>query len=325
MSADNTPVPALPLSFSFANHMHMMRRHLAKRVAHLHELTQRYVGFLGLYIVSLSVYFPSAWRSLTMSALESNSNHNNNNNNTNNTHNTMRLRTSSSTHSLLAPILDDTVEHEQQQHYEEPEHDHDHDELILEVANIVGDENGNVKFPFVSQAVLEELRRSIDQAKKLYLNEKYLRVLKLVDIHVDSKHIVDRSTKRPLDQVLDALNGLDESDAEQIVAFVREYLSEPGVEISAASFVDWTETPAYVHSLHSSKLRAFCIDLNKMWLDLYKQYNYNELVNHNGLISSHLPMKHPFLVPGGRFIEMYYWDSFWILEVSFCFRIFIFE
>jgi alpha,alpha-trehalase len=25
-------------------------------------------------------------------------------------------------------------------------------------------------------------------------------------------------------------------------------------------------------------------------------------------------MRYPFLVPGGRFLEFYYWDSYWILE-----------
>ena len=27
-----------------------------------------------------------------------------------------------------------------------------------------------------------------------------------------------------------------------------------------------------------------------------------------------LPLSHPFIVPGGRFREAYYWDSYWIVQ-----------
>lgn len=27
-----------------------------------------------------------------------------------------------------------------------------------------------------------------------------------------------------------------------------------------------------------------------------------------------IPLPHPFIVPGGRFRELYYWDSYWIIQ-----------
>ena len=65
---------------------------------------------------------------------------------------------------------------------------------------------------------------------------------------------------------------------------------------------------------------------------MYKKCDFNVLAI--GAISSHLPMKHPFIVPGilkfiiycyirlsnclfkkgGRFIETYFWDNYWILS-----------
>jgi alpha,alpha-trehalase len=70
--------------------------------------------------------------------------------------------------------------------------------------------------------------------------------------------------------------------------------------------------PKYIESFKSEQLRNFAYSLNDIWLDLHKKCDHSILVD--GAVSSHLPMKHPFLVPGGRFIETYYWDNFWILE-----------
>lgn len=50
----------------------------------------------------------------------------------------------------------------------------------------------------------------------LYLNQKYLRVVKLAHRAGDSKAVVDRATKRPIDQVLVALKTLDETNLDEI-------------------------------------------------------------------------------------------------------------
>ena len=50
----------------------------------------------------------------------------------------------------------------------------------------------------------------------LYMNQKYLRVVKLAHRSGDSKAVVDRATKRPLGDVLDALRQLDETNLDEI-------------------------------------------------------------------------------------------------------------
>src|SRR5690606_11124486 len=47
-----------------------------------------------------------------------------------------------------------------------------------------------------------KMQSYISQSKRLYLNIKFLKALKLVEPKVDSKFIVDRATKRPVDHVL---------------------------------------------------------------------------------------------------------------------------
>lgn len=134
----------------------------------------------------------------------------------------------------------------------------------------------------------------IEESKKLYLSSKYLRAHKLAFPALDSKTAVDRPTKQPLDQVLAALRHLNETNPDEIRSFVFKYLDEPGSEIVAANLTDWVETPRFVESIKDDQLREFAIELNRIWRELYKQVDRLG----DGCISSHLPMKHPFVVPG---------------------------
>lgn len=152
----------------------------------------------------------------------------------------------------------------------------------------------------------------VGQAEKLYLNEKFLRVVKMANKNVDSKSIVDRATKKPIEQVLKALDNLDESKVEDIEYFIETCLHEPGIEITKADLVDWREEPEFLQELKNNDLISFSKSLNKIWLDLYKKFDSTKL--DENCVSSHLPMKYPFVVPGGRFIEIYYWDTYWTME-----------
>lgn len=165
------------------------------------------------------------------------------------------------------------------------------------------------------------LRSEILKAEKLYLNEKYLRLVKLANLRVDSKSIVDRATKRPLNEVLNDLEKLNESNLTEINLFINKNLHEPGIEIIKANYTDWSEKPKFLESLRKEKLVLFAKSLNKIWLDLYKRFDFSKL--ENGSVSSHLPMKYPFIVPGGRFLEIYYWDTYWVMEYVFFYWAFI--
>lgn len=123
---------------------------------------------------------------------------------------------------------------------------------------------------------------------------------------------VDRATKRPLYETLDALNALDLNDMAEIRHFVDTYLHEPGIEIIRANLTDWSPIPKYVFALKNTELISFALGLNRVWHDLYKRFDLSKL--DNGCVSSHLPMQHEFVVPGGRFLEIYYWDSYWTME-----------
>ena len=139
-----------------------------------------------------------------------------------------------------------------------------------------------------------------EDAKKLYLNDKYLKLIHLAYENIDSKSVVDRATKKSLDEVLNALENLDENNLDSIRLFVDEYLHEPGYEIVKANLTDWKHFPKYIDSIKNDNLKQFSLALNEIWKDLYKRLDTKKLSI--GAVSSHLPLKNPFIVPGGRFI-----------------------
>ena len=139
-----------------------------------------------------------------------------------------------------------------------------------------------------------------DEAKNLYLNDKYLRLINLAFENIDSKSIVDRATKMSLNTVLTALNKLDVSDLDQIRKFASMYFHEPGYEIVKAEFTDWKPSPKYIDNISNPSLKKFSLALNDIWKDLYKKLDLSLL--NPGAVSSHLPIKNPFVVPGGRFL-----------------------
>ena len=159
-----------------------------------------------------------------------------------------------------------------------------------------------------NEEYLEKLfsRKFEDEAKKLYLNDKYLKLIHSAYDKIDSKSVVDRPTKKPLDQVLKALNDLDENDLHGIRLFVDEFLHEPGYEIVIANFSDWRASPKYIDAIKDENLKNFSLALHHIWQDLYKQMDTEKLIE--GAVSSHLPIKNPFVVPGGRFLGIIFYS-----------------
>ena len=56
----------------------------------------------------------------------------------------------------------------------------------------------------------------------------------------------------------------------------------------------------------------FAKDLHGRWKHLGRQIKSEVKLNPEKY--SLIPLEHPFIVPGGRFREMYYWDSYWTIQ-----------
>lgn len=154
------------------------------------------------------------------------------------------------------------------------------------------------------------LTEYIENSKSIYLNDKFIRLVKKANETVDTKSIVDRPLKRPINEVLNSLDTYNENTTQlEAQEFVNKYLYDPGYDVYTAELTEWRPKPRFIRQLKNPLIRRLSEALHNTWRDLYKGFKFNP-----EMVSSHLPMKNEFIVPGGRFREVYYWDTYWTIE-----------
>lgn len=170
----------------------------------------------------------------------------------------------------------------------------------------------------------------------------------------DSKDFVDRPTKRPIEEVVkefeviqkklglealsrevyeidaDALhthlteNAADfyikkkkkekkeqELDKIAIISkFVEDNFYPVGYDIIKHEAEDYIEKPRFLENLQNKEL----IDVSKALHNMWNELSRKKLKLENNGSSTLFDLPYPFIIPGGRFREYYYWDTYWILE-----------
>ncbi|KAF8955266.1 trehalase [Flammula alnicola] len=101
----------------------------------------------------------------------------------------------------------------------------------------------------------------------------------------------------------------------QVVNFVDNDFTGEGTELEAAALPDFNPSPPFLNNLTATLPKAFAQTVHGFWTQLARNTNASTLCGSSGKCESTLiPLNHTFVVPGGRFREIYYWDSFWIVE-----------
>lgn len=75
---------------------------------------------------------------------------------------------------------------------------------------------------------------------------------------------------------------------------------------------DWNEHPSFIDLIRDPDLKQWGVDLNNIWKELGRKMKDD--VHKNPNYYSIIPVPNPVIIPGGRFIEFYYWDSYWIIR-----------
>lgn len=93
---------------------------------------------------------------------------------------------------------------------------------------------------------------------------------------------------------------------------LTSHFGDPDLELQPLNVDDYPVIidDTMVPFIKDEDLAAFTTEVMKIWPTLLRQQVKNETL----IASSLLPIRRPFIVPGGRFRELYYWDSFFILE-----------
>jgi len=131
----------------------------------------------------------------------------------------------------------------------------------------------------------------------------------------DGKSFVDMPMKDSPTNVYNAFADLQKQaepndlTVSQLQDFLDKYFDEPGSDLKNATLSDYQAVPTQLDKIQNTTLREWALALNDIWKLLGREPVIDDPERH-----SYLPAKHPLVVPGGRFRESYYWDSYWIVQ-----------
>lgn len=151
---------------------------------------------------------------------------------------------------------------------------------------------------------------------KIYCQGKLLDTVQRARLYPDSKTFVDMKMKKPTKEILKEFNALMKSanqtpTKEQIQAFVDANFDE-GNELEVWIPTDYSCFPKFLYDVEDLVLRDFAKKLVHIWPLLARKVRQEVAENKDRY--SLLPIPNGFIVPGGRFREYYYWDSYWIIQ-----------
>ncbi|KAG5717580.1 Trehalase [Termitomyces sp. T112] len=144
-----------------------------------------------------------------------------------------------------------------------------------------------------------------------------LQTVNIAHLYPDDKIFVDKPTSKPAQDVLENFQSISSSATYgEVVQFVENNFREEGLELEGLELANFKSDPAFLNNVTAPIVKAFAQTVHSYWKQLVRGTNTSTLCTggSTGCESSLIPLNHTFVVPGGRFREQYYWDSFWIVE-----------
>uniref|UniRef100_A0A2K5D071 Trehalase n=1 Tax=Aotus nancymaae TaxID=37293 RepID=A0A2K5D071_AOTNA len=144
---------------------------------------------------------------------------------------------------------------------------------------------------------------------EIYCHGELLHQVQMAKLYQDDKQFVDMPLSVAPEQVLQTFTELSRGHnhsipREQLQAFVQEHFQDKGQELQPWTPADWKDSPQFLQKISDGKLRAWAGQLHQLWKKLGKKMK-PEVLSHPERFSL-IYSDHPFIVPGGRFVEFYY-------------------
>lgn len=140
-----------------------------------------------------------------------------------------------------------------------------------------------------------------------------LQTIQFSGLFNDSKTFVDMPMVQNPQCVLDEFNSLDDYSPASLFDFVDRNFEPSCSDMLLWMPPDFQLHPAFLKDIPDKIVREWAYDVNLLWSLLGRQVSSD--VYENPLRHTLLPLRSPhMIVPGGRFCEFYYWDSYWILQ-----------
>ena len=143
-------------------------------------------------------------------------------------------------------------------------------------------------------------------AKEIYCSGQLLHTIQMSNVFIDSKTFVDMPTKYEHLTVLQNFKKLGTSPNKmEIEVFVKENFHPIGHDVTIVEPLDWHEKPTFLHGIRDQHVYEFGHFLNQKWKTLLRKQDKTKICP--SCLTSVIETSNPFIVPGGRFIEYYYW------------------
>ncbi|XP_015513506.1 trehalase isoform X1 [Neodiprion lecontei] len=164
---------------------------------------------------------------------------------------------------------------------------------------------------------IEESSRPPPCDSPIYCYGDILHTVQTNSIYTDSKTFVDMKMRNPQNKTLllfeEFMNSTGHAPTKtEIEVFVNNTFEAAGSEFEDWDPSDWTEHPKFLDNILDPNLNKFASSLNEIWKLLGRKMK--DEVKENEDLYSIIYVPNPVIVPGGRFREFYYWDSYWIVR-----------
>ncbi|XP_055009132.1 trehalase-like isoform X2 [Boleophthalmus pectinirostris] len=151
---------------------------------------------------------------------------------------------------------------------------------------------------------------------EIYCTGPILDQVQKAKLYDDDKYFVDMKLKDPPGIILFAFKNLSSESPtvprEKLQDFLNKYFEKPGTEFETWNPPDWHSNPAFLNKINDKQLREWAFSVHKLWKLLGKKIR--DSVKDHAELYSQIYTPYPVVVPGGRFRELYYWDSYWVIN-----------
>ena len=177
---------------------------------------------------------------------------------------------------------------------------------------------------------------------EIYCHGPLLHTIQTAELYSDSKTFVDKKLRFPPQQVLSSFEKLMNESQNQptkveLQQFVDSNFEAEGLEFEPWHPSDWISDPPFLSLINNLEFRDWAQKLHEGWRFLGREikgdlrlitYNFFSPsmstvdyiiilpvdVRDNPELYSLVYVPNPFIIPGGRFRESYYWDSYWVVQ-----------
>ncbi|VFQ69118.1 unnamed protein product [Cuscuta campestris] len=130
----------------------------------------------------------------------------------------------------------------------------------------------------------------------------------------DPKKYVDLGLKQPLSETEALFGRLNGSMTRaELEKFVSDRLVGPEHDLEYSEPADFVPEPeGFLPGVEEPEVRKWGLEIHSLWKKLSRKVG--EAVRKNPELHTLLPLENPVIIPGSRFQEVYYWDSYWVIR-----------